>query len=55
MNPKLPLNLHRVFHGIRFKVNKRLIVATTINFFFALPSVYKNYKNYNSYNTLPND
>ena len=30
------LYLHCVFHGIRFKVNGRLVVGMTINFFYTL-------------------
>ncbi len=29
--------MHRVFHGIRFKVNKRLVVEMTTFFFLCLP------------------
>jgi hypothetical protein len=35
------LSLHRVFHGIRFKVNKRrlVVVMTTFLFYNALTSI----------------
>ena len=32
----IALYLHCVFHGIRFKVNGRLVVGVTINFFYTL-------------------
>ena len=32
----MSLYLHCVFHGIRFKVNGRLVVGMTINFFIPL-------------------
>ena len=50
----MSLYLHCVFHGIRFKVNGRLVVGMTINFFYTpTQAPYPQCKAWHPYDNIP--